>query len=263
MSEKLCLKWNDFQVNTNTAFVSLRNDTDFTDVTLACNDGEEVQAHKVILAASSPIFQTLLRRKKHPNPLIFMSGVKSENLVAIVDFLYYGEAKVCQENLDAFLALAEDLEVKGLTGNNVNEPPEEVKSVPRKTVSPKNEAQTINKSDTIKPKYQTVQKQKIKNEMAVDIQPHKVWSVNISDVEKLDEKVKSMMTKSDNSISNGRQGFTKAAICTVCGKEGIATNIRNHIEANHLAGISIPCNVCETLFRSRDALGKHSRKHHL
>ena len=40
-----------------------------------------------------------------------------EELVAIVDFLYYGEANVHQENLDSFLAVAEELKLKGLTGN--------------------------------------------------------------------------------------------------------------------------------------------------
>ena len=54
MSEKLCLQWNDFQENIKSAFGSLRKDNDFTDVTLACEDGQQVEAHKVILAASSP-----------------------------------------------------------------------------------------------------------------------------------------------------------------------------------------------------------------
>ena len=46
MSEKLCLKWNDFQDNTNTAFGSLRNDIEFTDVTLACKDGDKFRPTK-------------------------------------------------------------------------------------------------------------------------------------------------------------------------------------------------------------------------
>ena len=54
MSEKLCLKWNDFQGNVNSAFGSLREDSDFTDVTLACGDGWQIEAHKVILAAQNP-----------------------------------------------------------------------------------------------------------------------------------------------------------------------------------------------------------------
>ena len=98
--EKFCLRWNDFQENVNNAFKDLRKDSDFTDVTLACEDGHQVEAHKVILAASSPFFQKLLRRNSHVHPLIYMRRITAENLLAIVDFLYYGEANICQNNLD-------------------------------------------------------------------------------------------------------------------------------------------------------------------
>ena len=66
MSEKLRLQWNDFQGILKSAFDNLREDNDFADVTLACEDGQQVEAHKVILAASSPFFQKLLERNKHP-----------------------------------------------------------------------------------------------------------------------------------------------------------------------------------------------------
>ena len=55
--EKLCLQWNDFQTNLSSAFRDLRDDKEFTDVTLACEDGQQMEAHKIILAASSPFFE--------------------------------------------------------------------------------------------------------------------------------------------------------------------------------------------------------------
>ena len=130
MSEKLCLQWNDFKENATSAFGTLREDNDFADVTLACEDGKQFEAHKVILATSSPFFQNILRRNKHTHPLIYMRGLKSEDLAAIIDFLYCGEANVYQENLDSFLAIAEELQLKGLTGKtNDNEvKPEETHS---------------------------------------------------------------------------------------------------------------------------------------
>ena len=70
MSEKLCLKWNDFQENVNTAFASLRDDKEFKDVTLACEDGKQVEVHKVVLVSSSPFFMELLKRNKDAHPLI-------------------------------------------------------------------------------------------------------------------------------------------------------------------------------------------------
>ena len=69
MSEKLCLQWNDFKDNAVNAFGSLKDDEDFTDVTLACEDGMQVKAHKVVLASSSPFFQNILRKNKHIHPL--------------------------------------------------------------------------------------------------------------------------------------------------------------------------------------------------
>ena len=44
--------------------------------------------------------------------------MKANNLLAILDFLYVGEANVFQEDLDAFLAIAEELKLKGLMGNS-------------------------------------------------------------------------------------------------------------------------------------------------
>ena len=38
-----------------------------------------------------------------------MRGLKSDDIMAVLDFIYCGEANVYQENIDAFLALAEDL----------------------------------------------------------------------------------------------------------------------------------------------------------
>ena len=92
--KKLCLKWNDFQENAISAFGTLREDREFADVTLACEDGKQVEAHKVILASSSPFFLNLLSRNKHPHPLIYMRGLKSEDLLAMIDFLYFGEGNV-------------------------------------------------------------------------------------------------------------------------------------------------------------------------
>merc|ERR1719509_439845 len=114
--EKLSLKWNEFHENAISTFGTLREDKEFADVTLVCEDGQQVEAQKVILASSSPFFLNLLRRNKHPHPLIYMRGLKSKDLMAMVDFLYYGETNIYQENLDSFLAVADELQLKGLMG---------------------------------------------------------------------------------------------------------------------------------------------------
>ena len=47
-----------------------------------------------------------------------MRGVKSEDLSALNTFLYSGEAFVKQENVEAFLLFADELQVQGLAGLN-------------------------------------------------------------------------------------------------------------------------------------------------
>jgi len=118
-TEKFCLRWNDFESNISGAFRELRDDKDFFDVTIACED-EQMQAHKVILSACSPFFRNVLRRNPHQHPLLYLKGVKYTDLQSVLNFMYHGEVNVAQEELNSFLAVAEDLRVKGLTQNQGN-----------------------------------------------------------------------------------------------------------------------------------------------
>ena len=115
--EKFCLRWNDFETNISDAFRELREEKDFFDVTLACDDNQ-IEAHKVIVSACSPFFRNVLRRNPHQHPLIYLKGVKYKELLSVLNFMYMGEVNVAQDELNTFLAVAEDLKVKGLTQNN-------------------------------------------------------------------------------------------------------------------------------------------------
>ena len=132
ITEKFCLRWNYYQENVSAAFRALRKDSDFTDVTIACQDGHQFEAHKVVLVASSPFFKKLLKSNKHAHPLIYMKGMKSEYIWSILDFLYYGEANICQDNLDTFLNIAEELELKGLKREGWEGEKSPKKYIPRK-----------------------------------------------------------------------------------------------------------------------------------
>ena len=91
-SEKFCLKWNDFENNISVAFRDLRDEKDFFDITLACEDSQ-IQAHKVILSACSPFFRNVLRNNPHQHPLIYLRGMKyrevMEDIRHIIDMLLF------------------------------------------------------------------------------------------------------------------------------------------------------------------------------
>ena len=254
MSEKLCLKWNDFQDNVSNAFATLADSLDFSDVTLACEDGQQVEAHKIILATSSPFFQNLLTTNKHPHPLIYMRGVKSEDLKAIMDFLYKGEANVFQDHLDSFLEIAEELKLKGLMGQN--DETESELPVDRNAGMKSKTLLTREQTKPILPNtYKAESASPASNDRTVALKS------NTDDIHELDQKVKSMMHKSQHMMQSGSR-LTTAAICNVCGKEGHPRNISDHIESNHLEGVSIPCDLCEKKCRSRKYLSKHKQAEH-
>ena len=248
--EKLCLKWNAFQENINTSFGILRSDKDFSDVTLACEDGQQIKAHKIVLASSSPVFSDILKKNNHAHPLIYMRGMKLGDLEAILDFLYLGETNVFQDNLESFLTLAEDLKLKGLQGRS--EDNEHFQSAQTKTER--------------EPFVQTTSKIKMANlpghklEAKQPIAMIEQSGPNI-DLEGLDYQIESMIELSENIIKTGSVA-RKARTCKVCGKEGILTDIKRHIEALHITGASHPCDICGHTFRSRRGLAIHMNGAH-
>ena len=248
--EKLCLKWNDFNENLNSAFGELRNDNEFSDVTLACEDGTQVKAHKVILASLSPFFMDILKRHKHPHPLIYMRGIKAETLIAAVDFFYFGEAKFCEENLDDFLLFVEELRLKGLTGSAESNQPKYQNDEPpgNNTVPRKQHKEPIREM----PAPMDIQPPRFEKEP-----PSKMPVALLSDdVRQLNEQIKTMMEFSGNGSRSRR-------ICKVCGKEDQMANIMTHIEANHItSNISFSCDICGKISRSRNGLRWHKERNH-
>ena len=111
------LVWDSFQSNIPRTFQDVRSSQEFSDVTLACEDDGLVEAHRVILASGSTFFQKLLSSAglgRHPHPLLYLRGVSGQELECVLDFLYHGEARVSQGDLQAFLGLAQQLGVRGL-----------------------------------------------------------------------------------------------------------------------------------------------------
>ena len=110
------MRWNDFESSISGSLREIRDAKDFFDVTLVC-DEEQVQAHKVIISACSPFFRSILQKNPHQHPLLYLKGVKFTELNSVLNFMYHGEANIAQDDLNSFLAVAEELKVKGLTQN--------------------------------------------------------------------------------------------------------------------------------------------------
>ena len=160
MSEKFCLMWNDYQSNWNRSLSGLRNDNDFADVTLISEDKVKFSAHKVLLSSSSNMFNFILKSFTHTNPLLFLGGVSSVNLGFMLDYVYHGEVKIFQEQLDSFLESAQKLEIEGMLGNG-NDTEEEDNEENINTETKTHHENNIEQPKEEHPQYQFTQERQI------------------------------------------------------------------------------------------------------
>ena len=112
--DKAALSWEDFQINISQFLAGTQDNKAFSDVTLVCEDKNQIQANKAILSLASPIFSSLLTNTPDSHSMIHLTGVTNEDLQHIVNFLYNGELRIAKENLPSFISLAEDLQIKGV-----------------------------------------------------------------------------------------------------------------------------------------------------
>lgn len=83
------------------------------DVTVAC-ERQFLKAHKIVLAACSPYFQSLFMANPCKHPIVILKDVRYQDLKSLVDFMYRGEVTVSHEQLPSLLKTAETLQIKQL-----------------------------------------------------------------------------------------------------------------------------------------------------
>ena len=247
MSEKFCLKWNDFQCNASSSFSLLRNEDYLHDVTIVTDDNEQTAAHKLVLSASSEYFKNIFKKTKHSHPLLCLEGVNSGDIRNVMDYIYNGELQIFQEDLDRFLNVAQRLKIEGLLAGSEDDLEEEVNIKKTET-----ENTFHHLEDSPNPNDKTRSKAHIQSFRPERSVANVSSGINQDNMSELEEQIE------QHIIRNTDRTFS----CKFCGKNSERKdNLKNHIET-HLEGLSFNCPMCEKTFRSRNALALHmSRKH--
>ena len=100
---------------------------EFADVTLVCDDGKHIKAHRNILSICSPVLKNILQIDQRNVPIIYLRGINHYEMEAIIKFIYLGQASVLKTKVDSFLQVADNLKIKELTqmgeerGRDVND----------------------------------------------------------------------------------------------------------------------------------------------
>ena len=96
MISNVKLSWAGFSAKSPQTLREILQEKDFTDVTLATEDGTQILAHQAILSSGSDFFKRILIMSKiHPQrPLLFLSGLEGSLVTALVDFVVVAQSKV-------------------------------------------------------------------------------------------------------------------------------------------------------------------------
>jgi hypothetical protein len=234
----------------------------------------------------------ILTRAKHNHPLIYLRGIMSKDLAAVLDFMYHGQVNVYQEDLTAFLALAQELQLKGLQEMSQGEGGQSA----RKRRRAEAEESGRQGEEPMVPEQEELEEPepaaaassgaagiKVEEpEVAAGrwpVEPQALWPVEAAaypfdppagyfaeqkvyvaegGLEELDMQIAAMMEWGEDKVQGawcraGVQCNPQVWTCKVCGKKatrGGKPDMRDHIEANHVEGVSHPCSICGKTYKS-------------
>lgn len=108
-----CLRWNNHKSNLIEILEGLFKHESYVDCTLRVDDGKFF-VHRIILAANSAYFQTILQDVPMEHCTILFPGVKKFEMKPLLDYMYTGEVNITQAQIPRIMQIAVQLGVKGL-----------------------------------------------------------------------------------------------------------------------------------------------------
>ena len=287
--EKYTIGWNTFQKQLRESNRELYNEKHFADVTLVSDDMVQVNAHRAILSSASTFFKQLLLLNSNSlfNQILFLKGIKYEELEAILQFIYLGEANVSENRIDFFVNASTDLDIKELKleKDEINMHPnaedEIVAKLETKDIDNANESQTddyimhdenivsndcpesgatFSKPSDMKKHYKSTHR--VENFDAYESQKDDYLKHDINIVSNDCPECGATFSKPSNMrkhYKNIHRGENYG--CNQCDKYYTQKdNLDTHIRAVHL-GVRFPCNMCDKICNSPSNLSSHMKIH--
>ena len=278
MFDKFSLKWDHYQSNWTKALSELRSCGDFADVTLICDDKVKFSAHKILLSSCSNMLKFIFKENPLDKSIIFLSGMSSDDVGLILDYIYYGEAKLYQGQLDNFLKSAKKLEIDGLYGLGDEENDDDLKEVEENEIlldssllikNDKDQREDIRQPKTencndqlklkcekcdgtfLKLSYLTRHIKKKHTDTPSDGENCTKIDVRSMTQEEIGNKMKELYNKMDG-----------VWMCSECSYENTNKGkIKRHIET-HIKGLIYTCKVCHKEYGTRNRWQSHIDKVH-
>ena len=225
----------------------------FFDVTLVNDDLQQIEAHKAVLSSCSPVFKELLKSNKHSHHMLYIKGTKEVELKYVLDFIYSGEVSIFQKHLNAFLAIATDLKLKGLSNEESNHNREEKPNIQEGFTK------QLKNMDLYNPATEEIITNDLElleetNALFEEAKNEEFYTVEGNSIDEYEHTVNSMIETIDNRWH-----------CKVCGKEynsNHKSGLKEHVERKHTSGFTHTCGICGISCSSKTTLRLHKSNYH-
>ena len=113
--EQFKLNWQTYNNHLKGMMQQLMLSDESSDVTLVCEDRIKFKAHKFVLNACSPVFQSIFKDLPQKDPVIHLRSVFAPEMKSILQFMYLGQATFYWDRMNKFLNVTKSLEIKEIS----------------------------------------------------------------------------------------------------------------------------------------------------
>jgi len=252
----------DFDRNIRNGWTSLLQDDDFCDVTLV-SDGNQIKAHKIVLSTFSPVLGQILKKNPHQHPLIYLLGlgISPRALDNLIDFMYRGEIRIPQDEINELLNLANILQVVGLSENE-----ESIERSNTAIVSKRNKIGSLGNNKGLVNKSDLKKEDTIEHSINYGYQENDndIFFDNLKDIKQNIPKTEFLAYNSNTEkVEQNMNDLSKKVYkCAQCDSKFTALiSLKRHIKSIH-EGIKFKCEKCPVTATQSTSLNRHMQAVH-
>ena len=260
--EQIIFSWYSYSDHLKEMMKKLIKSDKTTDVTLVCEDKTRFKAHKFVLTSCSSVFEYIIDdMPTKEESVIYLRGVFQEEMKAILQFMYMGQATFYDNKINDLLNIAKILEIKELvSASDFNSEDQWNDQKVSYDISPSHNENLNEIKSTILVK---VSRDDIDFETGQNIDTENTSIQNEScryPCNKCDKhfKNKHILRKHVKGIHGGIE-----YPCNRCSKSYTQkSDLERHIQSVHI-GTRFQCDSCESIFSGRHHLQSHKKHKHI
>ena len=253
--EQFNLKWHTYSDHLREMMITLMNANKSADVTLVCNDKTKFKAHKFVLSACSPVFQTIIDDLPNKDDsFIYLRGVESHEMKSILQFMYLGQATFYLDRMNEFLDVAKSLEIKEISKDVECDDVDELKS--QANVGNRQVDNEIDMSDESSVHQSSVLEEIGKKDTQISGYKDELGQYQCGKCEKQFSKYSNLIRHNKSAHEGIRYPCSK---CNQTFKQKI--HLKTHISSIH-EGVKFQCDLCDHIATQKGNLTTHKRMNH-